>query len=178
MNPNYPPKDYHALDLNQLQRISLKNRENLVSYQQFAKLPLPGASFKEFIQSLPPILAGIEFFKLVDWMFNALQQQQPIGLAMGAHVLKCGLSPLIQDLLERKIFAIVALHGAGAIHDLEFSLIGESSEDVKKELDRGQFGMAQETAFHFAQALKLTQEKQIGLGRALGLIALKQPTPI
>jgi len=40
----------------------------------------------------------------------------------------------------------VAMNGAGAIHDTEIAMIGETSEDVSTGLVDGKFGMAQETA--------------------------------
>lgn len=169
------PKNYAPIDLNQIQRIPLHTRENLVKKEQFAKLPQAGASFSEFLEALPPILGTVEFFKLVGWMTDSLQKNHPIGLGMGAHVIKCGLSPIIQEWIEQGLLSVLAFHGACAIHDLEFALIGESSEDVKKELDRGQFGMVRETGLKFAEALRYAKEKKIGLGRALGEIALELP---
>jgi hypothetical protein len=40
----------------------------------------------------------------------------------------------------------LALNGAGAIHDVEIALLGETSEDVAKGLEDGTFGMARDTA--------------------------------
>lgn len=169
------PKQYAPIDLKQIKRIPIRTRKNLVQKEQFARLPQAGASFKEFLDSIPPILAGLEFSKLIHWITDAISQDHPVGLGMGAHVIKCGLSPIIQEWMEQGILSIVAFHGACAIHDLEFAMIGESSEDVKRELDQAQFGMAEETGILFGEALRLAQKEKIGLGLALGKIALQQP---
>jgi hypothetical protein len=43
--------------------------------------------------------------------------------------------------LERKIFTLVAMNGAGAIHDMEIAMTGRTSEDVEAGLSSGRFGM-------------------------------------
>src|ERR1044071_5832322 len=40
-------------------------------------------------------------------------------LVMGAHVIRCGNSRLIIDLMERGLITHVAMNGAGPIHDYE-----------------------------------------------------------
>src|SRR3989338_5027973 len=89
-------------------------------------------------------------------------------MAMGAHVIKCGLSPLVIDLMERGIISAVAMNSAGAIHDYEVSLVGYTSEDVGAALKDGSFGMARETADAMQKAASRGIREGIGLGAALG----------
>ena len=89
-------------------------------------------------------------------------------MALGAHVIKCGLSPLIIDLMQRRIITAIAMNGAGAIHDYEVSLIGATSEDVAASLKDGSFGMVRETARVFQLASEKGTKEETGLGRALG----------
>lgn len=89
-------------------------------------------------------------------------------MALGAHVIKCGLSPLIIDLVNRRIITAIAMNGAAAIHDYEVSLIGATSEDVAESLKDGSFGMAKETAEAFQAASAHGMKGGRGLGRALG----------
>lgn len=89
-------------------------------------------------------------------------------MALGAHVIKCGLSPLIIDLMNRRIITALAMNGAAAIHDYEVSLIGATSEDVAVSLKDGSFGMAKETAEAFQAASAQGIKDGKGLGHALG----------
>ena len=81
-------------------------------------------------------------------MFNtrsARRRKRQVIAGLGAHVVKCGLSPLIIDLMEKGIITAVALNGAGAIHDFELAAEGRTSEDVGPALETGTFGTARET---------------------------------
>jgi hypothetical protein len=92
-------------------------------------------------------------------------------------VVKCGLGPVIIDLMKRGFITAVAMHGATAIHDYEISLVGQTSEDVGPVLKDGSFGMARETPQAFARAAQLAKKKDYGLGKALGneILARKNP---
>ena len=68
----------------------------------------------------------------------------PVILMMGAHPIKLGLSRFLIDLLERRWVTLVALNGAGIIHDFELSLVGGTSENVAKWITVGQFGLWRE----------------------------------
>jgi deoxyhypusine synthase len=87
---------------------------------------------------------------------------------MGAHVIKCGLSPIVIDLLKRGIISIVALNGAGAIHDVEAAYWGQTSEEVEKNLQDGTFGMSQDTAKILNETILLTKNRDLGFGEVLG----------
>jgi len=165
------------LDLSKLKRYSIRQRKNLVSETDFARLPEPGATVDEFIASLPGILAGRDFKEVVARLRAIIDADGPIALAMGAHVIKCGLSPVVTDLVRRGIVTSVALNGAGAIHDYEIALIGQTSEDVERELPSGRFGMARETAEVFASAARIAREKRLGLGAVLGSHIVEDDLP-
>ena len=55
-------------------------------------------------------------------------------LAIGGHVIKCGLQPVIRGLIEAGAISAVAMNGSVSIHDFEVSLIGATSEDVAAAL--------------------------------------------
>ena len=97
--------------------------------------------------------------------------------ALGAHVIKCGLSLFIIDLIKRGVISAVALNGAGVIHDFEMALIGETSEDVVDGLPTGRFGMAEETATYINAAIRNGAAHDCGLGEAVGqtIIAMNLP---
>ena len=174
-------KDYKPINLEGIKSYPIKRRKNLVSIKQFAKT-IEYKGFSKFLDSLPDILAGNSIRDVIDAIVNAANKNRPVVMAIGAHVIKCGLSPIIIDLMKRGIITAVAMNGSVAIHDYEISLIGETSEDVSHSLKDGSFGMARETAEAFQAAVSPNAAGQgnkqksigsdirgdIGLGRALG----------
>jgi hypothetical protein len=66
-------------------------------------------------------------------------------LMMGAHLLRAGTNRHIIDLLERRALSIVALNGAGVIHDYELARIGATTESVARYIRSGEFGLWRET---------------------------------
>lgn len=155
-------------DLRKLHTYPLASRENLVTVTQFAGLAEPSGSAADFIASLPRILAGEDLRRLAGHIAHARARGAPVGMAMGAHVVKCGLSPVVNDLIDRGVLGLVAMTGAGAVHDYEIARIGATSEDVARGLPEGTFGLADETAEAFRRAAETAETKDIGLGQAFG----------
>jgi hypothetical protein len=95
---------------------------------------------------------------------------------IGAHVIKVGLSPLLIDLLKRKIVTCLAMNSAAAIHDVELALWGKTSEDVESNLRNGTFGMARETGEFINGTLKRGMESgDAGYGEVLGTALRNAP---
>ena len=162
-------KELKPIDLKKVKTYSIKKRKNLFKSEQFGK-PIESKDFNKFIDSLPKILAANDLRNVIDNIVKAHRKNRPVVLALGAHVIKCGLSPLVIDLMKRGIITAVAMNGSGAIHDYEISLIGETSEDVSHSLKDGSFGMAKETSEAIQAAASVPDS---GLGRALGNKILK-----
>jgi hypothetical protein len=166
------------VDLSQVHTISLQARENKVAVGRFAQPPEPGRSFLHFLTSLPNILAGEDFRKVLEAVITARRNGRPVIVGMGAHVIKCGLGPVIIDLMQRGVVTAVALNGSGAIHDFEVALIGGTSEDVAAGLREGTFGMVQETGESMHQAINRVREQpNLGMGVLLAeqLMAVRAP---
>ncbi len=155
----------------------IKERKSLVSVKQFARPIAPAKNFSEFLDSLPKLLASEGLLKIIEAVVSAHRQKRQIVMALGAHVVKCGLSPIIIDLMEREIVTALAMNSATAIHDYEVSLIGATSEDVKTGLEDGSFGMARETAQAFQASSTMAVKEGIGLGAALGKKINKEKGP-
>jgi len=151
-----------------LKRHSMRERRSLVNAANFAALPEAGCSVDELIESLPDILAGANFKVLLRRLREIRDSGGPVVMAIGAHVIKCGLSPVVIDLMRRTIVTTVATNGAGAVHDWEIAFAGETSEEVAAELPAGRFGMTKETAAALAEAAHLAHEERAGLGETLG----------
>ena len=84
---------------------------------------------------------------------------------LGGHVIKCGLAPILIDLMHRGYATAFAMNGAAAIHDFEIAIAGQTSEDVEAVLPDGRFGAAEETGREMNAAL---DGPQYGFGEALG----------
>ena len=167
-------KIYKPANLKQVKTHSIKDRQTKVSLQHFASLPDPDATMSEFLSSLPDMLAASGLKLLIKDIISARKKNRPIVAALGGHVVKCGLGPVIIDLMRRGFITAVAMHGATAIHDYEISLAGRTSEDVGETLKDGSFGMAQETPKAFAHAANSALKSKTGLGQALGKLILSE----
>ena len=88
-------------------------------------------------------------------------------LMMGAHVLRAGVQRQLIDLMERGLVSLVAMNGAGPIHDWEFARIGASTESVAKYVRTGEFGLWRETG-EMNDALAAGSRDGLGFGESLG----------
>ena len=79
---------------------SLKKRASKVRSSDLARPVGAGASFGEWFDSLPGILAGRDLRDLAAAIVNARRRKREVLLGIGAHVIKCGLSPWIVALME------------------------------------------------------------------------------
>lgn len=160
--------DQRPIDLTPLRTYSLFERPSKVSVRDFAKPHERGASVKAFLESLPRVLAGEDLRALVESIHRARRRGKPVLVGLGGHVIKCGLAPILIDLLRRRLITGVAMTGAGLIHDFEIALCGATSEDVDATLGEGQFGMAEETGRLINEAIGEGYRDGLGLGEALG----------
>ena len=101
--------------------------------------------------------------------------ERPVVFMMGAHVVKCGLSRVVGELIRRGIVTAVASNGATLIHDAEIALWGKTSEDVEASLPAGSFGWARETAEFLNSAIADGAREGHGLGEAVGRALLAAP---
>jgi hypothetical protein len=88
-------------------------------------------------------------------------------LMMGAHVLRAGVQRYLIDLMQRGLVSLIAMNGAGPIHDWEFALIGASTESVARYVSTGEFGLWHETG-HLNDAIAAGVRDGLGLGEAVG----------
>ncbi len=168
---------YKKIDINKIKTTSLKKRNCKVSIKDFSRIMSKKDTFRNFTDSLPNILKADDLRYLVDKIIQAKKKKKMVIIMMGAHVIKCGLSPLIIDLMTKRVIKAVALHGAGIIHDSEVAMIGRTSEDVVLAIEDGSFGMAKETASFINGAINNGFKKGIGIGEALGEAISKSKFP-
>ena len=164
--------DVAPIDLKRVKTYSLADRPSKVTTAAFADGWTRGASFAEFLERLPDILAAADLKAAIAAIVAAHQNHRPVIFGMGAHVIKVGLGPVVVDLMERGVITGVAMNGAGIIHDAELAMTGRTSEEVGPALDDGSFGMAEETSAVIAGALEAATSGETGLGRAVGTMLL------
>ena len=163
-------------DISKIKSYSLKGRVSKVRINDFSRPHNKGARFQDFFTSLPNILAAQHFKDVVAAIVQACKDKRPVMLGMGAHSIKVGLSPVIIDLMERGIITSLSLNGAGIIHDFELAFIGQTSEDVDKEILSGSFGMAEETGSMLNSAIRSAAADE-GIGVAVGKMINSGPFP-
>lgn len=156
------------LELDRVHTYSLKSRPSKVSVRDFARAPASNATVREWVNTLPRILAGETFRAILASLERARRRRKPIIWGLGGHVIKVGLGPLLIDLIERGYISAVAMNGAALIHDFEVALVGATSEDVPAVLGRGRFGMAEETGRLINQAIAAGDRDELGIGEAVG----------
>jgi len=99
---------------------------------------------------------------------------RPVMLAFGAHTIKNGLAPVLIRLIEHGWVTLLATNGAGIIHDWEFAYQGLSSEDVRANVDQGQFGIWQETGFYINLAIVVGAYEGLGYGESIGKLIQRE----
>lgn len=157
------------VDLTRVQLRSLGDRVNKVALAGMARPHRPGQSFLEFLASLPGLMVVEDFRSVVQAIVAARRGGRPVIVGLGGHVIKCGLGPVLIDLMERKIITALAMNGSAAIHDFELALIGATSEDVAEGLKDGSFGMVRETGERMNQAInRVLEHPEKGMGELLG----------
>src|SRR5215831_1464554 len=158
-------EDFHVLK--HVQTHSIHQRQHKVSVADF--MDVSAWQAQPTLRLLfPHILKGKDILSVVDGFVAAHRRGRAIIFALGAHVIKCGLSPLLIDMMRRGWLSGLVMNGAGAIHDLEVALIGATSEDVAQHLGTGMFGMVEETPRLINAALQTYAGPQVGMGTALG----------
>ncbi|MEZ5398057.1 MAG: hypothetical protein R2729_00225 [Bryobacteraceae bacterium] len=156
------------IDFSGLKTVSLRARGGKVKAADFAQPWAPGGGVNALIDSLPRILAGDTLRAVVDALAAARADERGMIWGLGGHVIKCGLAPVLVDLMRRGWVSAFVLNGAAAIHDFEIALTGHTSEDVEAVLPDGTFGSAEETGREMNAALKRAAAEGWGAGEAYG----------
>jgi hypothetical protein len=152
---------YPLLDRSKLHIHALAERGNKVNITRDAVSPetAPG--------ELSP--AGREVMdECIGKIRTAHAAGRPVMLAFGAHTIKNGLAPVLIRLIEKGWVTLLATNGAGIIHDWEFAYQGLSSEDVRANVDQGQFGIWQETGFSINLGIVVGAYEGLGYGESIG----------
>ena len=146
-----------SIDFSKIKTYSARDRINLVTLNNMAN----PASDTALEWNCP------EFDELVARVITARQNDRPVILSMGAHVIKNGLSRYLIGLMRENIITHISSNGAGSIHDFELCYLGGTSEDVPTAIEDGSFGMWEETGRWMNEALQNGARENVGYGAAL-----------
>jgi hypothetical protein len=152
---------YPKLDRNKLLVKSLSVRKNKVVIEK-DNIPfttLPQDKSEHFQQLVEEVSERIK---------KARRINAPVMLTFGAHTIKNGMGPTLIKLMEDGWITHLATNGAGIIHDWEFSYLGKSSEDVRANVEQGQFGIWEETGKYINLALIVGAYEGKGYGESVG----------
>ncbi|MBI4908440.1 MAG: hypothetical protein HY820_32750 [Acidobacteria bacterium] len=156
------------LSFEKLSTVPIADRGGKVTIAHMAKPYAKGSGVGGWLASLPDILAAPSFAKVVDAVWQARERQRALIWGIGGHVIKCGLAPVLLDLMRRGFVTAFAMNGASSIHDFEIGIAGQTSEDVEAVLPDGRFGAAEETGREMNAAIVEGVALGLGMGEALG----------
>ena len=156
------------LPLDGVSTYPLAERKNKVTTEMFGQPPDGSDNIVGFVSKLPKILAGDGLRNLIRAINYARATSKPVIWGLGGHVIKVGLGPVINDLMQHGFVTAVAMNGSAAIHDFEVAMGGATSEEVGDVLGSGKFGMVRETAEKMNGTINEAGPQAIGMGEALG----------
>ncbi|HDS17310.1 MAG TPA: hypothetical protein ENN66_12040 [Proteobacteria bacterium] len=165
------------LDKRKLKTYPLASRPSKVNLSRFARPLSKNENIAGLLDKLPGFLAADDLKTVIQAIVTAHRRNRPVLLGMGAHVIKVGLTPLLIQLMEKKVITGIALNGAGIIHDFELAWAGHTSEEVADGIGGGDFGMAQETGEQLNRAILLGDRDGLGLGTAIGRFIWEEKLP-
>jgi len=117
-----PEDAFPPLSLKELKTYSLLERSSKVRKEDFARSWQPGGSLRDFLDALPSILAARDLRDVAGAILAAHKNRRTIHWAMGAHLIKVGLNPLLIDLMQKGLVTALSLNGAGVVHDSELAM--------------------------------------------------------
>ena len=153
------------IDFKKIKTFSVRDRINLVTLENIA----------DPVKDKVPPWGCLDFEELVGRIKLARQNDRPVILSMGAHVIKCGLSRYLIALMRKGFVTHIASNGAGSIHDFELCCFGGTSEDVSTAIEDGSFGMWEETGLWMNEAIIRGSKEGVGYGVALARYIIANP---
>jgi len=118
--------------------------------------------------------AAVMLPEVVDRVRAARAAAKPVMCAFGAHTIKNGLGPVLISLLREGWITHLATNGAGIIHDWELAYQGSTSEDVRENVSRGEFGTWEDTGRFINIALLVGAWRGLGYGQSVGALIANQ----
>lgn len=149
------------IDVSRLRVLPLQQRQSLTRVEDILVSP----------ESPPPALLRhlMEQIRLCALAIrDARKRGAGVMLIYGAHLVRNGAAPIVEQLIRGDWLTHLATNGAGTIHDWEYAWLGASTESVRANVARGQFGSWDETATNIHFALMTGALDGLGYGQSLG----------
>ncbi|MCF7794162.1 MAG: hypothetical protein K9N09_09940 [Candidatus Cloacimonetes bacterium] len=162
---------FKEISLEELKKYSIKDRPSKVHLDDLAKIE----DLSEL--NFPDILAAKDLKELVDRCADAIKAGKPIFVALGGHVIKCGLAPFLIEMIKKGWIKGLSSNGSVIIHDFELAMFGKTSEDVATALEDGSFGMVTETCDSLNKTIQNAAENKLGYGEAVGKYLVENKAP-
>ncbi|MEZ5347120.1 MAG: hypothetical protein R2681_16355 [Pyrinomonadaceae bacterium] len=160
-------KDLEPTEFDEIKTYELDSRPSKVAISEFSRAIDENDTLNGFLNKLPNILAVRSMRELAFRIRNARDSKHPVIWGIGGHVVKTGLSPIFNDLMDRGFVTAIAVNGSVLVHDTEIAMVGFTSEDVDASLGEGDFGAARETGELLNRAAASGRENGTGLGEAM-----------
>ncbi len=157
---------YEEIDLTNQKKYPLSDRHNLVHIEDFGKSG--EIDLSSFWECVPNILKAKDMQELISICTEAYKRKKGIIVGLGGHVIKCGLTPLLIDMIKTGFITGLAANGSVIVHDFEIAMQGKTSEDVASAIEDGSFGMAEETGTKINRIVSEASAAGLGLGEAMG----------
>lgn len=160
-----------------LKTISVHDRLTKVSPEHLARTP-EHMDITSFMESLPDFLAAKQLKLIIQKIRDAREKKRTILLMMGGHMVKVGISPLINRLIQDGYITHLACNGSVAIHDYELAVFGGTSEDVQAGLIDGTFGMVRETGERINAIVAKAASLNAGYGQRMACYLQDKPLSV
>jgi len=153
----YPRFNRHLIQFK-----SVEERKSLIDIEEATKIALAShLTMSPQLDDMQDLAADIK---------RVRDNGKPVILCMGAHAIKNGSGLIINKLIDADLITHVAGNGAAAIHDWEFAKFGKSTECVRTNVARGEFGLWEETGNIFGATARAASDRGWGWGERLGYL--------
>ena len=155
---------FPSLDRRKLRLKPLSERKNKVRFPDgrgAALVASPRALSAGSAAALPEVVQRVRAARAAG---------RPVMCAFGAHTIKNGLGPVLIELIRSGWITHLATNGAGIIHDWELAYQGRTSEDVRENVGRGEFGTWEDTGRFINCALLVGAWEGLGYGQSVGAL--------
>jgi len=122
---------------------------------------------EDILFNTPPSFEHPHLDVLCDAILAARRKGAAVIMMYGAHVIRRGCAKLMIRLMKEGLITHFATNGAGAIHDFELAMIGQTCESVEKYITEGQFGLWRETG-RINDAVNIGASEGLGFGESVG----------
>jgi hypothetical protein len=126
------------------------------------------------LEDIIPAYENPDLETIADRMIQAKKVGATVMIIMGAHVIRRGVNRFLIDLMKRGYISLIGTNGACAIHDMEFAMIGKTTESVARYIQEGQFGLWKESG-RVNDAADYAESNQYGFGESIGKMICENP---